>query len=88
MDSLTKREGQVLQLVAQGLSNRETADRLFVSERTAITHVSNVVTKLKLASRTQAALWAVRQGLALREQTGILSTATAAWSANTPGDGR
>jgi len=72
VDSLTKREGQVLQLVAQGLSNRETADRLFVSERTAITHVSNVVTKLKLASRTQAALWAVRQGLALREQTGIL----------------
>lgn len=64
VDSLTKREGQVLQLVAQGLSNREIADRLFVSERTARTHVSNILTKLKLASRTQAALWAVRQGLA------------------------
>jgi DNA-binding NarL/FixJ family response regulator len=50
-------------LVAQGRSNREIADALVISERTARTHVSNVLVKLGLASRTQAALWAVREGL-------------------------
>lgn len=63
-ESLTERELQVLRLVAQGLSNHQIAEGLFVSERTARTHVSNILTKLKLASRTQAALWAVREGLA------------------------
>jgi DNA-binding NarL/FixJ family response regulator len=60
---LTKRESEVLALVAQGLSNREIAERLVITERTARTHVSNVLGKLGLGSRTQAALWAVRQGL-------------------------
>jgi DNA-binding NarL/FixJ family response regulator len=61
--ALTPRERQILVLVAQGKSNRDIADDLVISERTARTHVSNVLTKLGLASRTQAALWAVREGL-------------------------
>jgi len=61
--ALTPRERQILVLVAQGKSNRDIANALVISERTARTHVSNVLTKLGLASRTQAALWAVREGL-------------------------
>ena len=61
--ALTPREREILVLVAQGRSNREIARILLISERTARTHVSNVLTKLGLASRTQAALWAVREGL-------------------------
>jgi DNA-binding NarL/FixJ family response regulator len=61
--ALTPREREILVLVAQGRSNRDIADALVISERTARTHVSNVLTKLALASRTQAALWAVREGL-------------------------
>jgi DNA-binding NarL/FixJ family response regulator len=63
LTSLTAREREILTLVAQGHSNREIADRLVISERTARTHVSNVLTKLQLASRTQAALLAIREGL-------------------------
>lgn len=62
--ALTAREREVLILVARGNSNREIADALVISERTARTHVSNVLIKLGLASRTQAALWAIREGLA------------------------
>ena len=62
-DSLTDREGEVLGLVARGLSNKEIAARLAITERTARTHVSNVLGKLGLASRTQAALYAVEHGL-------------------------
>ncbi|MEX2969619.1 response regulator [Streptomyces sp. C184] len=61
--ALTGRERDVLILVAQGCSNQEIADELVISERTARTHVSNVLRKLELTSRTQAALVAVRQGL-------------------------
>ena len=61
--ALTPREREILVLVAQGKSNRDIARALVISERTARTHVSNVLTKLDLASRTQAALWAVREGL-------------------------
>jgi DNA-binding NarL/FixJ family response regulator len=62
-NSLTPREREVLALVAQGASNREIATNLVVSERTARTHVSAILSKLGLVSRTQAALWAVREGL-------------------------
>jgi DNA-binding NarL/FixJ family response regulator len=62
-ESLTNRERAVLGLVAQGLSNREIARSLGISERTARTHVSNMLIKLGLPSRTQAALWAVREGV-------------------------
>ena len=61
--ALTNREREILVLVAQGRSNRDIAKALVISERTARTHVSNVLAKLGLASRTQAALWAVREGL-------------------------
>jgi len=61
--ALTPREREILVLVAQGRSNRDIAGTLVISERTARTHVSNVLSKLGLASRTQAALWAVREGL-------------------------
>jgi DNA-binding NarL/FixJ family response regulator len=63
LGSLTTREREILALVAQGQSNRDVADTLGISERTARTHVSNVLTKLQLSSRTQAALLAIREGL-------------------------
>ena len=63
ISALTRRERDVLVLVAQGRSNQEIANELVISERTARTHVSNVLRKLQLTSRTQAALVAVRQGL-------------------------
>ena len=62
-EALTGREMAVLRLIAQGLSNQEIADRISVSEPTVRTHVSRILGKLHLASRTQAALYAVREGL-------------------------
>jgi DNA-binding NarL/FixJ family response regulator len=61
--SLTARERDVLACVAQGLSNRAIAERLGITERTARTHVSNILAKVGLSSRTQAALLAVQHGL-------------------------
>lgn len=63
-DHLTEREVEVLNLVARGLSNQEIAVTLVVSVATVYTHVSNILTKLHLASRTQAALYALREGYA------------------------
>lgn len=62
--SLTDREREVLGLIADGRSNREIARALVLSEKTVKTHVSNILMKLDLADRTQAALWAVRHGAA------------------------
>ncbi|GAA1884293.1 response regulator [Streptantibioticus ferralitis] len=61
--SLTDREREVLGLIADGRSNREIARALVLSEKTVKTHVSNILMKLDLADRTQAALWAVRHGI-------------------------
>jgi DNA-binding NarL/FixJ family response regulator len=63
IDSLTARERDVLVRVARGLPNRQIAEDLGITERTARTHVSNILAKLGLASRTQAALLAVQHGL-------------------------
>ncbi len=63
-DPLTERELAILRLVAQGRSNREIAEQLVIAEMTVRTHVSNILGKLHLASRTQAALYALREGLA------------------------
>ena len=63
-EPLTDRERQVLILVAEGASNKEIGQALFISERTARTHVSNILMKIGVRSRTQAALWAIREGLA------------------------
>jgi NarL family two-component system response regulator LiaR len=62
-DNLTEREIVVLKLIANGLSNKEIARDLTLSEKTVKTHVSNILQKLHLADRTQAALYAVRQHL-------------------------
>jgi NarL family two-component system response regulator LiaR len=64
VEPLTEREVEVLKLVAQGLSNEEIAQRLVIAERTVRTHVSNILGKLHLANRTQATLYALREGLA------------------------
>jgi len=63
-EPLTGREVEVLKLVAQGFSNQEIAEALVISLATVYTHVSNILAKLHLASRTQAALYALREGYA------------------------
>ncbi|HCB49927.1 MAG TPA: DNA-binding response regulator [Chloroflexi bacterium] len=63
-DPLTEREIEVLHLVAKGLSNQEIAGQLSIAEVTVRTHVSNILSKLHLANRVQAALYALREGFA------------------------
>ncbi len=63
-EALTPREREVIALLAEGLTNAELAERLFISPRTAAVHVSNILSKLALSSRTEAAAWAIRTGLA------------------------
>jgi len=60
---LSPREGEVLQLVAKGATNKEIADSLFISENTVKTHLQNILDKLHLANRSQAAAYAVKKGL-------------------------
>jgi two-component system, NarL family, response regulator LiaR len=62
-EPLTKREIEVVKLLAQGLSNGEIAEQLIITERTLRSHVSSILSKLHLANRTQAALYALREGL-------------------------
>lgn len=63
-DPLTKREIEVLQVLAKGKSNREIGETLHITEATVRTHVSNILAKLHLASRTEAALYAIKEGVA------------------------
>lgn len=67
-EQLTAREMETLQLVGHGLTNREIGERLFISERTVCNHVSNILGKLHLANRVQAALYALREGMADLEE--------------------
>jgi NarL family two-component system response regulator LiaR len=62
-DELTPRELEVLQLIALGKSNRDLANELVISEKTVKTHVSNILNKLHLDDRTQAAIYAIKQGM-------------------------
>jgi NarL family two-component system response regulator LiaR len=63
-NTLTEREIEILQLVALGKTNQEIADDLVLSERTVRTHITNILAKLGLSNRTQAALYALREGIA------------------------
>ncbi len=60
---LTEREREVLDWIAHGLSNREIAEKMVISEKTVKTHVSNLLDKLDLEDRTRAAIWALKHGL-------------------------
>lgn len=64
VDKLTPREVEVLKLIAEGLSNKEIAGRLSISEKTVKNHINNIFSKLHLYDRTQATLYAIRTGLA------------------------
>jgi NarL family two-component system response regulator LiaR len=70
-EPLTERELDVLRLVAQGKSNKEIAEQLVIAEMTVRAHMSNILSKLHLASRTQAALYALRKGIASLEDGSI-----------------
>lgn len=63
MDDLTPREVEVLKLIAEGLSNKEIAHRLSISDKTVKNHINNILSKLHLCDRTQATLYAIRTGI-------------------------
>jgi DNA-binding NarL/FixJ family response regulator len=68
LDLLTDREREVTALVGEGMRNKEIAERLFISERTVKTHISNIFQKLDLSDRLELALFAINQGLAKQQQ--------------------
>jgi len=67
-NELTQREIEVLRLIARGLNNHEIAEKLVISEKTVKTHVSNILGKLHVEDRTQAAIYALRHGLSTDER--------------------
>ena len=69
-EALTERETEVLRLLAQGQSNKQIARSLQIAEKTVKTHVSNILSKLGVQSRTQATLYAVRIGLVSADTAG------------------
>lgn len=69
VESLTPRERQILMLVTEGLTNREIAERLFISEATARNHLTSILDKLDVTDRFQLTVYALRHGLVLCPQT-------------------
>jgi DNA-binding NarL/FixJ family response regulator len=69
-EALTDREAEVLRLLARGKANKQIASNLYVSEKTVKAHVSSILMKLGVQSRTQAALYAVRAGLVSIDELG------------------
>lgn len=69
-EALTERETDVLKLIARGMANKQIARSLFIGDKTVKTHVSNILMKLGVRSRTQAALYAARTGLVSPEELG------------------
>jgi DNA-binding NarL/FixJ family response regulator len=69
-EALTDREAEVLRLLARGKANKQIASSLYVSEKTVKAHVSSILMKLGVQSRTQAALYAVRAGLVSIDELG------------------
>ena len=67
LQGLTEREREVLELIARGLTNREIAEKMVISEKTVKTHVSNLLDKLDLEDRTRAAIWALKHGLGSKD---------------------
>ncbi len=67
LQGLTDREREVLEQIAQGLTNREIAEKMVISEKTVKTHVSNLLDKLGLEDRTRAAIWALKHGLGSKD---------------------
>jgi DNA-binding NarL/FixJ family response regulator len=72
VQSLTAREREVVALVADGLTNKQLAEQLFISEATARNHLTSILAKLELADRFQLAVYAFRRGLVLCPQTGAM----------------
>ncbi len=68
LHDLSEREKEVLRLIAEGMSNADIASHLIISEKTVKSHVSNILSKLHLADRTQAAVYAWREGIMSRDQ--------------------
>jgi two-component system, NarL family, response regulator LiaR len=67
LQELTEREREVLEYIARGLTNREIAEKMVISEKTVKTHVSNLLDKLDLEDRTRAAIWALKHGLGSKD---------------------
>ncbi len=67
LQGLTEREREVLDFIASGLTNREIAEKMVISEKTVKTHVSNLLDKLDLEDRTRAAIWALKHGLGSKD---------------------
>lgn len=64
MDELSRRETEIVRLIAQGLSNRDIGARMLLSEKTVKNHISRIFDKLQITARTQAAVYAIRTGIA------------------------
>jgi NarL family two-component system response regulator LiaR len=70
-DPLTERELEILKLMAQGVENKDIAQRLYLQDATVRTHVSNILSKLQLANRVQATLYALKTGLTTLDESQI-----------------